>query len=126
MDNEKGYSLPMIMILSASLCMIAIFTSDRFIGEKHFYKAVEERLIADHLMRLALIDLEIGLKTDQILVEESGSFKYPNGTVNYKVKTRSEDTITIDLSAVTKNNHHKEAVVYYHTDLHKMIEWVEK
>ena len=106
--------------------MIAIFTSDRFIGEKHFYKAVEERLIADHLMRLALIDLEIGLKTDQILVEESASFKYPNGTVNYKVKTRSEDTITIDLSAVTKNNHHKEAVVYYHTDLNKMIEWVEK
>lgn len=126
MDNEKGYSLPMIMIFSASLCMIAIFTTERFIGEKPFYKAVEERLIADHLMRLALIDLDKGLATDQILVEESAVIRYPNGTVNYKVKTRSEDTITIDLSAVTKNHHHKEAVVYYHTGLNKMIEWVEK
>ena len=126
MKNEKGYSLPMIMILSASLCMIAIFSTERFMGEKHFYKAVEERLIADHLMRLALIDLDSGLKSEQILVQESASFRYPNGTVTYKVKVRSEDTITIDLSAVTKNNHHKEALVYYHTGLNKMIEWVEK
>lgn len=79
MDNEKGYSLPMIMILSASLCMIAIFTSDRFIGEKHFYKAVEERLIADHLMRLALIDLEIGLKTDQFWLRNRGALSIQMG-----------------------------------------------
>lgn len=122
MGNEKGYSLPMIMILSAALCMIALFTTERFNGEKTFYKSVEERLIADHLMRLALLDLN----TDQISTQETGSFTYPNGTVDYKTKNRSEDTLVIELSAVTNNKHQKEASVYYHTELKTAIEWVEK
>ena len=58
MNNEKGFTLPIVLIIATSVLMLTGYLIDQYVLDKQFYKEVEEKLISDHLLRLAVHDLE--------------------------------------------------------------------
>lgn len=47
----------MVMIVASVFIMFTILMIDQFIIDKKFYKEVEESLVADHLVHLAIMDV---------------------------------------------------------------------
>ena len=42
MGNEKGFALPMVLIISASVMLFIGYMVDQFVIDKRFYKEVEK------------------------------------------------------------------------------------
>ena len=50
MNNEKGFALPMVLIIAASVIVLIGYMIDQFVIEKRFNKEVEESFISSHLL----------------------------------------------------------------------------
>ncbi|WP_375089514.1 competence type IV pilus minor pilin ComGG [Peribacillus sp. RS7] len=125
MNNQKGVVFPMIMIVASVFIMFTILMIDQFIIDKMFYKEVEESLVADHLVHLAVKDVtsEWGEEVPEII---QGEIFYPNGTVRYSLTEEDGPYVYIEFSSSTKNDRRGRVIIQYDTEAGRVIQWIEK
>lgn len=123
--NEKGFTFPMVLIIATSIILLLGFTIDQFISEKRFYKEVEESLIADHLLRLAVKDLERKWNRTEDVIIENGMVFYPKGDVYYEVTFQNEEQAMIHFYSSTQNERKAITSIRYDKSLQKVVSWVE-
>lgn len=126
MKSEQGYMFPMVMILAAAFFLAISAASEKYVIDKKFYKLAEERLAAEHLLRLAIAELEEGLAAGGINAGDSGTLRYPRGKVDYRCSRADGTTISVTLSAAADIGGQKSGMVSYDTERARMIEWIEK
>lgn len=115
----------MIMIVASVFIMFTILMIDQFIIDKMFYKEVEESLVADHLVHLAVKDVtsEWGEEVPEII---QGEILYPNGTVRYSLTEEDGPYVFIEFSSTTKNDRMGRVIIQYDTEAGRVIQWIEK
>ena len=91
----------MVMIVASVFIMFTILMIDQFIVDKKFYKEVEESLVADHLVHLAIKDVtaEWGEEIPKII---QGEISYPNGVVRYSLMKQDGPYVYIEFSPQLK------------------------
>ncbi len=125
MGNEKGFALPMVLIISASVMLFIGYMVDQFVIDKRFYKEVEESLISTHLLRLAVHDLQQEWsQTEDVIITDGIAF-YPKGDVYYQVTTQDDQDAFILLYGSTKNERKAIVTIHYDKSLRKVIQWIE-
>ncbi|MFE4812194.1 competence type IV pilus minor pilin ComGG [Peribacillus simplex] len=125
MNNQKGVVFPMVMIVASVFIMFTILMIDQFIIDKKFYKEVEESLVADHLVHLAIMDVtaEWGEEIPKII---QGEISYPNGVVRYSLMKQEGPYVYIEFSSTTKNDREGRVIIQYDKEAGKVKEWLEK
>ncbi|MFE5427089.1 competence type IV pilus minor pilin ComGG [Peribacillus simplex] len=125
MNNQKGVVFPMVMIVASVFIMFTILMIDQFIIDKRFYKEVEESLVADHLVHLAIMDVtaEWGEEIPKII---QGEISYPNGVVRYSLMKQEGPYVYIEFSSTTKNDREGRVIIQYDKEAGKVKEWLEK
>ncbi|MFP3508416.1 competence type IV pilus minor pilin ComGG [Peribacillus sp. SIMBA_075] len=125
MNNQKGVVFPMVMIVASVFIMLTILMIDQFILDKRFYKEVEESLVADHLVHLAVKDVteELG---EVILDIIQGEISYPNGVVKYSLTKQDGPYVYLEFSSTTKNGRVGRVIIQYDKEAGRVIEWIEK
>lgn len=115
----------MVMIIASVFIMFTILMIDQFIIDKKFYKEVEEALVSDHLVHLAVneVTTEWGGEIPKNL---KGEISYPNGNVNYKLIKQDTRYAYIEFSSSTKNNRAGRIIILYDKEVGRVIEWIEK
>ncbi|WP_405389442.1 competence type IV pilus minor pilin ComGG [Peribacillus simplex] len=115
----------MVMIVASVFIMFTILMIDQFIIDKKFYKEVEESLVADHLVHLAIKDVtaEWGEEIPQII---QGEISYPNGVVQYSLMKEEGPYVYIEFSSTTKNDREGRVIIQYDKEAGKVKEWLEK
>ncbi|MBT2665449.1 hypothetical protein J7J00_08065 [Bacillus sp. ISL-4] len=125
MNNQKGVVFPMVMIVASVFIMFTILMIDQFVIDKKFYKEVEESLVADHLVHLAIMDVtaEWGEEIPKII---QGEISYPNGVVRYSLMKQEGPYVYIEFSSTTKNDREGRVIIQYDKEAGKVKEWLEK
>ncbi|MCM3674136.1 ComGG family competence protein [Peribacillus simplex] len=125
MNNQKGVVFPMVMIVASVFIMFTILMIDQFIIDKKFYKEVEESLVADHLVHLAIKDVtaEWGEEIPKII---EGEISYPNGVVRYSLMKQEGPYVYIEFSSTTKNGREGRVIIQYDKEAGEVKEWLEK
>jgi len=115
----------MVMIMASVFIMFTILMIDQFIIDKKFYKEVEESLVADHLVHLAIKDVtaEWGEEIPKII---QGEISYPNGVVRYSLMKQEGPYIYIEFSSKTKNDREGRVIIQYDKEAGEVKEWLEK
>lgn len=126
MKNEKGFASPIVLVVSTSFILLAGYMMEQFVLDKRFYKEVEETLMSDHLLRLAVRDLEREWGELEEVIIEPGILLYPNGDVYYEVVNQNEEVALVYLYGSTVNNRKGVVLIYYDKNVGKVTEWVEK
>ena len=125
MNNQKGVVFPMVMIIASVFIMFTILMIDQFVIDKKFYKEVEETLISDHLVHLAVneVTAEWDGEIPKII---QGDISYPNGDVHYKLTKQDVRYAYIEFSSLSKNNRTGRIIILYDKKIGRVIEWIEK
>lgn len=115
----------MVMIVASVFIMLTILMIDQFILDKRFYKEVEESLVADHLVHLAVKDVteELGEVIPDII---QGEISYPNGVVRYSLTKQDGPYVYLEFSSTTKNGRVGRVIIQYDKEAGRVIEWIEK
>lgn len=116
----------MVMILAAAFFLAITAASEKYVADKKFYKLAEERLAAEHLLRLAIAEMEEELAAGRINAADSGTLRYPKGKVAYRCSQTDSRTVSVTLSASADTGGQKSGSVSYDTERARMIEWIEK
>lgn len=104
MRNEKGFILPLTLIILFLLTNYTIYQIRQYVIEKEILFEQSEALSAERLLQVGIVDIEKFIETKQQLFECSGILYYDEGEVSYTVKKDSEKTYHIILLSKTKNN----------------------
>lgn len=123
--NEKGFVFPMVLIIATSIMLLIGFMVEQFILEKRFYKEVEESLISDHLLRLAVFDLEQEWRGVEEMTIHNGILFYPKGDVYYEVISQNDKLASVRCYGSTLNERKSIAVIHYDKSLQKVVKWIE-
>ncbi|RFU66777.1 hypothetical protein D0469_16800 [Peribacillus saganii] len=126
MKNERGSVLPLVMILASVFLVMAISAAELYISEKKFHKETKEKLVLDHLIRLATEELLLELQNTEEADTSDGIYFYPNGDVYYQLNKLNEDELLIVLFGSTKGERKAEVKFRYSLLGKNMIEWIEK
>lgn len=125
MNNERGFILPIILIIATSIFMLTSYILDQYVSDKHFYKEAEEKLMADHLLRLAVHDLEREWSLTEVQKVTSGIIFYPKGDVYYEVSTQDKTQAFVILYASTLHERKAMIVIQYDKSIHRVVRWIE-
>ncbi|WP_057911750.1 competence type IV pilus minor pilin ComGG [Peribacillus muralis] len=125
MNNQKGVVFPMVLIIASVFIMMLILMIDQFIIDKRFYKEVEESLVADHLVHLAVKEVTAGWEAEIPEVIE-GHITYPNGVVRYSLLKQDGRYALIDFFSTTNNDRVGRVLIQYDKEAGRVVEWIEK
>ncbi|MGW6297729.1 competence type IV pilus minor pilin ComGG [Peribacillus butanolivorans] len=125
MNNQKGVVFPMVMIVASVFIMFTILMIDQFVIDKKFYKEVEETLVADHLVHLAVNEVTAGWGED-IPKNLQGDISYPNGDVHYILTKQDARYAFIEFASSTRDNRVGRIIIQYDKELGRVVEWIEK
>ncbi|MGE6375346.1 competence type IV pilus minor pilin ComGG [Peribacillus muralis] len=125
MNNQKGVVFPMVLIIASIFIMLLILMIDQFVIDKRFYKEVEESLVADHLVHLAVKEVTAGWgeETPEIF---QGDISYPNGVVRYSLMKQDGRYAFIEFSSTTDNDRVGRVIIQYDKEAGMVVEWIEK
>jgi sugar lactone lactonase YvrE len=98
---------------------------DQYVLDKRFYKEVEEHLISDHLLHLAVTDLEREWSQIEEITISNGIVFYPKGDVYYEIITQDDAHASVRFYASTINERKALVVIHYDKSLRKVVEWIE-
>ncbi|WP_285768896.1 competence type IV pilus minor pilin ComGG [Peribacillus sp. SI8-4] len=125
MNNQKGVVFPMVLIIASVFIILMVLMIDQFIIDKRFYKEVEESLVADHLVHLAVKEVTAGWEKEPQVVFQ-GDISYPNGVVRYSLLKQEGRYAFIEFSSTTKNDRVGRIVIQYDQEEGRVVEWIEK
>ncbi|WP_028391781.1 competence type IV pilus minor pilin ComGG [Bacillus cihuensis] len=120
--NEKGAVLPVTLVVATVLIVFTFYGVEKFKIEKMFYKDVENGLVLDHLLLLAIHEVPSLVVDDHM---NEGVLHYLNGTVEYVVISREERYLSIKLSVLTTQDLIRKVTILYDKQEAKILEWVE-
>ena len=123
MNNEKGFALPMVLIIATTIILLISYMIDQFVIEKHFSKEIEESNISSHLLLLAVHDLQKEWNQKEDI--SNGIIFYPKGDVYYEVINQDAKTASIICYGSTMNERKAIVVIHYDKSLKKVVEWIE-
>lgn len=125
MNNEKGFALPMVLIIASSVILLIGYMIDQFVIEKRFNKEVEESFISSHLLLLAVHDLQQEWSQKEDVIINNGIIFYPKGDVYYEVIKQDAKLASIVCYGSTINERKAIVVIHYDKSLKKVVEWIE-
>ncbi|MCH1624912.1 competence type IV pilus minor pilin ComGG [Ferdinandcohnia quinoae] len=126
LNNEKGFILPVTIIISFLFFLIFTFQVNIYLTEKGFYKETEELMVLENLMQLGVGDVQLELGgLNELRNPISNEFQYPNGTVSYNAVTLSETTLEVMIICSTKNSRRYRAQFEYDGVEKKITKWNE-
>jgi hypothetical protein len=116
MGNERGYILPLAMILAASILLMSVSVSAIFVSRYSYLKTMEqgykrESLIVDAVDRLLSLDQSV-----------TGTFTYTEGIVRYEVQKDAEVTRLI-LTLETEDKNYTSVNVTFENDTKDILDW---
>jgi competence protein ComGG len=125
--NEKGFVFPMVLIIATSIMLLIGYLLEQYVLDKRFYKEVEESLMADHLIRLAVSDLEEDWKRmeGEYITIHNGIVFYPKGDVYYEVMGQDDNRASVRLYGSTINERKAIVVIRYDKVLRQVVKWKE-
>jgi competence protein ComGG len=126
MNNQKGMVFPIMMVVAAAFISAALFAIDQYVPDKKFHKETEEKLVNDHLLKLAAKDLSIMLPQDITGKISTGIFFYQNGDVYYQVKKQGLAIVQVTIFATTKSGRRSESIFIFNLSSAKITEWRER
>ncbi|WP_421379565.1 competence type IV pilus minor pilin ComGG [Bacillus salacetis] len=116
MDNEKGYILPLTMMLAAAILLISVSASAIFVSRYSYLDTMEEGYNRESLMLYSVNKLIAEGKST------NGAFTYPEGVVRYEVD-REDQLTTMILSLETDGNSFDPLLVKYKNDTKEILVW---
>ncbi|MFJ7754901.1 competence type IV pilus minor pilin ComGG [Peribacillus muralis] len=125
MNNQKGVVFPMVLIIASIFIMLMILMIDQFIIDKRFYKEVEESLVADHLVHLAVKEVTARWEEETPEIFQ-GDISYPNGLVRYSLMKQDGRYAFIEFSSTTANDRVGRIIIQYDKEAGMVVEWIEK
>ncbi|AOH55686.1 hypothetical protein ABE28_015100 [Peribacillus muralis] len=125
MNNQKGVVFPMVLIIASIFIMLMILMIDQFIIDKRFYKEVEESLVADHLVHLAVKEVTAGWEEETPEIFQ-GDISYPNGLVRYSLMKQDGRYAFIEFSSTTANDRVGRIIIQYDKEAGMVVGWIEK
>ncbi|WP_180954287.1 competence type IV pilus minor pilin ComGG [Bacillus sp. M6-12] len=126
MNNQRGSVFPLVIILASVFLLMVISAAEIYVSEKKFQQETREKLMLDHLIRLAAEELLTELENAEGAVMYDGIYFYPKGDVYYQVSKLNEEELLIVLFGSTIGNRKVEVKFRYSLPAQKMIEWIEK
>ncbi|MFV8827928.1 competence type IV pilus minor pilin ComGG [Alkalihalobacterium sp. APHAB7] len=122
-NGQKGFILPMTLILCLLLSLALMHVLDVYLTEKKFYAEQEEIFLLESLLQMAAVDIVDDLTTNRL--SDSGAFNYEKGAAVYWILEETHDTLNIQLKVRTEKE--KQRVVRLLLDKEKMRvkEWIE-
>ncbi|EDL63565.1 competence type IV pilus minor pilin ComGG [Bacillus sp. SG-1] len=116
MINEKGYILPMAMMLSIAILLFSVAASAIFVSRYSYLDVMEDGYKRESLILYS---------AHKLLKEENsvdGTFTYPAGVVRYEVKKEDQVT-TLILSFETDNKSYEPVLVKYENATKEILVW---
>lgn len=115
----------MVLIIASIFIMLMILMIDQFIIDKRFYKEVEESLVADHLVHLAVKEVTAGWEEETPEIFQ-GDISYPNGLVRYSLMKQDGRYAFIEFSSTTANDRVGRIIIQYDKEAGMVVGWIEK
>jgi hypothetical protein len=122
--NQRGFVYPFIIILAGAVLSLTLFSIEGFISDKQFYKEAEEKIILDHLIKLATKDTERLLGILETAEEKEGIFFYQSGDVYYDVTVINPGIVKVILYASTLTERKATGNYLYDMSKKKMVKWL--
>lgn len=121
---ERGFILPLAMILSLLFSALVIHQIDLLESDRLFFQERKNYFQHGLLLQSAsnewLSQIE---KSDTI--EENGQFTFELGTVTYRVMRSDEETVTIEFKSKTELTGERKATAIYELETNSIMKWTE-
>lgn len=121
-ENNNGFVLPMVMIVSTLIFFILSHQISLYVTDMKFYKEKFETYKIDRLLQKGVRDVESALHNTYIA---STQFFYEEGRANIQITAISPTQKNIRLTVVTNNNRSSTVILYYNPVDQKIYRWVE-
>jgi hypothetical protein len=116
MNNEKGYILPLAMVITAAVLLLSVSASAIFMSRYSYLDTMEEGYRRESLMMYSVKRLTSAEKS------MNGTFPYPEGIVRYEVN-REDQITTMILSYETGSKSYEPLLVTYKNDTKEILVW---
>jgi hypothetical protein len=116
MSNQKGYILPLSMMLAAAILVISVSAASIFVLRYSYLDTMEEGYLRESILLYSVNRL--------IRAEKSmnGTFAYPEGIVRYELN-REDQTTTMVLSFETEVKKYAPLLVTYRNNTKEILVW---
>lgn len=120
--NNKGYVLPMVMMISSLLFFILSHQVGLYVTDMKFYHEKFEMYKIDRLLQKGVKDIENALKDKEL---SSAQFVYDEGRATIQISTISQTQKNIRLSVLTNNSRTSTVILYYNPITKNIYRWLE-
>lgn len=125
MNNEKGFVLPITLIIMFLLCSFVLFQVSLYDAEKKLLKEERDLYTAERVLQMGVIDV-----SKLIIIDHrdhfSGKIYYEEGEVTYNVKKEREGIKSIHLISKTVQQKSKRITFYYYVNDESVLPWLEE
>jgi hypothetical protein len=116
MSNQKGYILPLSMMLAAAILVISVSAASIFVLRYSYLDTMEEGYLRESILLYSVNRLMPSEKS------MNGTFAYPEGIVRYELN-REDQTTTMVLSFETEVKKYAPLVVTYRNNTKEILDW---
>ncbi|MET1247681.1 competence type IV pilus minor pilin ComGG [Sporolactobacillus sp. STCC-11] len=120
--NQKGFILPLTMILSLMLLAFVFHALLLLTSDRQFFRQSYSRFQLQQLRECTLTDLKREMK--QKTLPNKGTFLYHKGTVQFIV-TENVDSVTIKFTILGGESQEIDQIIYS-KESGKPINWLER
>ena len=125
MNNEKGFILPVTLLISALFFLAFSFYLEQYISEKVFYREAEELRKIENLILLGKKDILSQLSSSKEQLQNFDEEKdYPIGTVHFTVQKQANIAI-VNMTCTTDQLRKNHSRFTYNFEEQRIISWVE-
>ncbi|WP_170885504.1 competence type IV pilus minor pilin ComGG [Bacillus alkalicellulosilyticus] len=123
MNNEKGFVLPLTLIIVFLVTAYTIHELMTLQTEMRFFKQQEELFTIESLVQMAAYDMVAHLRHDESV--GSGQFQYEHGFATYKIEKHEGETLYIQLIVQTNSNGRRIVRLFYNVEDNMVTAWWE-
>lgn len=125
MDNDKGFIMPITLIVVFILFSYVTFQINQLIVEKAFYNEQNKLYTAERLIQMAVVDLKELLQME-VSDEISGKFYYEEGEVSYIIKLETDLIWSIAITSKPSFGSMKKLNYFYNKNEETFLRWLEE
>jgi len=125
MRNERGFILPITLVILFIVSSFTIFQINQFTTEKKLLFEQSEVITNERLLQMAIVDVTDFLtsNSDEYF---SGDFQYEKGEVAFIVKAETEKIKSITLISKTLGQRSRQVKYFYYLEKGTFLPWLEK
>lgn len=125
MTNQRGFILPITLVILFIVSSYAAFLINQYVIEKKFFFEQTEVRTNERLLQMALVDSRHFLASSS---EEyySGTFYYEAGEVAFIINAETECIKSITLISKTLEQRSKRIKYFYYLETETFLPWLEQ